>query len=86
MEDSNKKKKPSERPELKRLETLGDGTLVIRTSGRVGCGSAFTRLVHPLNQGSPEYILGQMALEAGYHPFEDVQYELRIKPKRQQSP
>jgi len=81
MPKYHQEKEPRHRPELKGLETLPDGTLVIKRAGTLGHGSAFTRVLDSLNQNCPEYILGQMALEAGYTPFEKAEYELRVKPK-----
>jgi len=74
-------KEPRERPELSGLEIMPDGTLAVKSRGSVGHGSVFTRIGENLNENCPEYILGQMALEAGYGPFEEVEYELRVKPK-----
>jgi hypothetical protein len=77
---------PRHRPELNGLETLPDGALVIRRTGTAYHGSAFTRIADRLNQNCPEYILGQMALEADYASYDEVEYELRVKPKPKDNP
>jgi len=71
--------KKLERQELEGLETTSDGTLVIRRVGRLSHGSRFSRVTQPSNYDCPEYILGQMAIKAGYTPRDEVKYELRIK-------
>ena len=69
------------REELKGLERGLDGSLVLKTTGKLGVGDAFSRIVEPTNARCPEYIAGQMALAAGYKSGEAVTYEIRIKPK-----
>ena len=70
------------REELRGLETLPDGTLVIRRTGMLTVGSAFSRITDSLNEKCPEYILGQMSLKAGNSAYEQVEYEIRVKPKK----
>ena len=83
MEKYRQQEEPEERPELKgRLETTAEGTLIVRGSGVVGHGEGFTRITNPLNENCPEYQAGQLALAAGYAPFEKVDFEIRIKPKK----
>lgn len=72
---------PRNRPELKGVTYLGDGTLVIRGKGIVRHGSAFTRVSDRLNEKCIEYQAGQGALAQGYKPNEELEYEVRIKPK-----
>ena len=82
---------PEDRPELKdHFTRLGDGSIVIRGKGVIAHGEGFTRLTtHGLNERCIEYEAGQGALAQGYKPADDtgpsdeVEYELRIKPKPQ---
>mgnify|MGYP001570767333 CR=1 FL=1 len=72
---------PQNRPELKCATYLGDGTIVIRGKGRVGHGSDLTRVWAEDDRECIEYKAGQGTLAQGYGPNEEVEYEIRIKPK-----